>query len=416
MATIKLTIFKAKALKDGRHKIRVAVCHKQETCYIVTHFIIDNLSQFKNGQVVKRADASIINTKLRSMMNELQERLDNIKNQSLYSCKQIKNMLESGTGFKGNGYVTYQQACHDFIKNLKEEERNSYAILIERNCRYFTEFTNGEILMSDITPNLIEGFSRFLKETKKIGNTSIGMMLSQSKAVINRSINSGEVRYDIHPFIKKKIPKSPPRELDISLKSFNTIRYSNPKEKKYIVARDLFMLSFYLGGMNLIDIMNARFDGDKVSFIRMKTRFKTETKQTCVLPIIEPAKEIINQWINRRTNKLDFGYKFSYHNFSMYVCRSLSTLADNLGIKEKVVFYSARKSFAQYAFDLGIPDSIIDYCLAHSDNGRGVVRYYTKTRFKQAEIAINRVADYINNPSKYKEYIEMKADIMLMKI
>lgn len=34
MATLKLIIFKAKALKDGRLKIRVAVCHKQETCYI----------------------------------------------------------------------------------------------------------------------------------------------------------------------------------------------------------------------------------------------------------------------------------------------------------------------------------------------------------------------------------------------
>ena len=57
MATIKLTIFKAKALKDGRHKIRVAVCHKQETCYIVTHFIIDNIKKKKNGQVVKRQEA-----------------------------------------------------------------------------------------------------------------------------------------------------------------------------------------------------------------------------------------------------------------------------------------------------------------------------------------------------------------------
>ena len=93
MATLKLTIFKAKVLKDGRHKIRVAICHKQETCYIVTRFIIDSLSQFKNGQVVKRSDAPIINTKLRSMMNELQERLDGIKNQSLYSCKQIMSAL-----------------------------------------------------------------------------------------------------------------------------------------------------------------------------------------------------------------------------------------------------------------------------------------------------------------------------------
>ena len=95
MATLKLTIFKAKVLKDGRHKIRIAVCHKKETCYIVTRFIIDNLSQFKDGQVTKRPDASIINSKLRNMMNDMQNKLDEIKHQSLYSCKQIKDMLVS---------------------------------------------------------------------------------------------------------------------------------------------------------------------------------------------------------------------------------------------------------------------------------------------------------------------------------
>lgn len=415
MATLKLTIFKAKVLKDGRHKIRIAVCHKQETCYIVTRFIIDNLSQFKDGQVVKRADASIINTKLRSMMNDLQNKLDEINHQSLYSCKQIKDMLVSELYSQGKQNITYQKACSDFITDLKSEGRESYAVLIERSCRYFTEFTRGEIPMSDITPNMIEGFSRYLKTKRNIGNTTIGMMMSQIKAVINRNINSGYLRYDIHPFVNKKIPKSPVREVDISLESLNMIRESTPKEKKYIVARDVFMLSFYLGGMNLIDIMNTRFINDKVDYVRIKTRLKTETEQHCLLPITEPAKIIIDRWIDKKTRKLDFGYKFSYHNFSRYTCRSLATLAKDLGIKEKVVFYSARKSFAQYAFDLGIPDSIIDYCLAHSDKGRGVVRYYTKTRFKQAEIAINRVIDYINNPSKYKEYIEMKADIMLMK-
>ncbi|WP_347021772.1 site-specific integrase [Bacteroides fragilis] len=415
MATLKLTIFKAKVLKDGRHKIRIAVCHKQETCYIVTRFIIDNLSQFKDGQVVKRADASIINTKLRSMMNDLQNKLDEINHQSLYSCKQIKDMLVSELDSQGKQNITYQKACSDFITDLKSEGRESYAVLIERSCRYFTEFTRGEIPMSDITPNMIEGFSRYLKTKRNIGNTTIGMMMSQIKAVINRNINSGYLRYDIHPFVNKKIPKSPVREVDISLESLNMIRESTPKEKKYIVARDVFMLSFYLGGMNLIDIMNTRFINDKVDYVRIKTRLKTETEQHCLLPITAPAKIIIDRWIDKKTRKLDFGYKFSYHNFSRYTCRSLAALAKDLGIKEKVVFYSARKSFAQYAFDLGIPDSIIDYCLAHSDKGRGVVRYYTKTRFKQAEIAINRVIDYINNPSKYKEYIEMKADIMLMK-
>ena len=93
MATLKLTIFKAKVLKDGRHKIRVAVCHKHETCYIVTNFVIDNESQFKNGQVVKRPDAAMMNRKLRNLLNDYQDKLDNIKNQSLYSCSQLKNLI-----------------------------------------------------------------------------------------------------------------------------------------------------------------------------------------------------------------------------------------------------------------------------------------------------------------------------------
>lgn len=44
-------------------------------------------------------------------------------------------------------------------------------------------------------------------------------------------------------------------------------------------------------------------------------------------------------------------------------------------------------------------------------NSKGIIRYYTKVRQKQAEIAINRVIDYVNNPSKYEEYIDMRAII-----
>lgn len=68
MATLSLTIFKAKALKDGRHKIRIALRHKHETTYIVTRFIISE-NQFKNGQVVKHPEASAINRKLRNILD-----------------------------------------------------------------------------------------------------------------------------------------------------------------------------------------------------------------------------------------------------------------------------------------------------------------------------------------------------------
>ena len=79
MATIRLALIPAKVLSDGSHKICIAIHHKEETKYIVTRFKVDSLSQFKNGQVVKRPDAALINTKLRNILNEYQEKLDSIK-------------------------------------------------------------------------------------------------------------------------------------------------------------------------------------------------------------------------------------------------------------------------------------------------------------------------------------------------
>ena len=92
MATLKLSILKYKVLKNGKHKIRVAVCHHQDTCYIPTKIELDSTSQFKNGQVVKRPDAAVLNTKLRNLLNSYQEKLDKIENISIYDCKQLRQL------------------------------------------------------------------------------------------------------------------------------------------------------------------------------------------------------------------------------------------------------------------------------------------------------------------------------------
>ena len=412
MATLSLTLFKAKVLKDGSHKIRIAVRHKHETCYIITRFIVEE-NQFKNGQVVKRPDAAFINTKLRLMMNEYQERLDRISNQNLYTCRQLKDILMNSAVAKESS--TFQDVCRKYISELEEEGRKSYASLLERNNRYFTEFTKGDILLSDITPVLIEGYSRFLKVKKGVGDTTLGMM-SRTRTIINRGIKRQLVKYGVHPFLNYSISASKVREVDLSIETFNKIRLAHPDERKLRVAHDLFCLSFYLGGINLIDLLQVNFKGtDTLEYVRVKTRNTVVGTRTISFSIPEPAKVIIDRWMNRNTGRLDFGYKFSYPNFSRYITRSLITLSKNLGITEKVVYYSARKSFAQYASEIGIPDGIIDYCLGHSDKSKGVIRYYTKVRQKQADMAISRVIDYVDNPEKYKEYIELRSDIMMMR-
>jgi site-specific recombinase XerD len=410
MATLSLTIFKAKALKDGRHKIRIALRHKHETTYIVTRFIISE-NQFKNGQVVKHPEASAINRKLRNILDDLQEKLDSIKHLELYSCRQIKEIISTDNL---SDEQTFSSACSNFVDYLKSEGRDSYALSIERVGRYFRDFARGDILLSDLTPSLVQNFAAFIRK-RKVTETTVNTMLAQMKSVVNRAIREWNISYDIHPFVTTRISAAPIRKLDLTVQNFNKIRESSPEKRKLIMARDLFCLSFYLGGMNLIDIMQTDFRKDVLEYSRSKTKGRMQSDSVITFTIPSQAREIICRWMDKRTGKLDFGYKFTYHNFSQYVTYSLGDLAEELNIDERVTFYSARKSFAQYASEIGIPDGIIDYCLGHSDKSKGVIRYYTKVRQKQADMAISRVTDYVNNPEKYKEYIELRSDIMMMR-
>jgi site-specific recombinase XerD len=415
MATIRLALIPAKELSDGSHKIRIAIHHKEETKYIVTRFKVNSLSQFKNGQVVKRPDAALINTKLRNILNEYQEKLDSIKCIQMYDCKQLREILLNNTSANQTA-ATFQAVANIYITELMEEKRENYAKLLERNCRYFTEFTKGEFLLSEISPEIINNYARFLRNTKKIGETTLNMMMSRTRTIINRGIKKQLVKYDISPFAYYSIKSSPIREVDITIENLIKIKDYSPKAKKLRVARDLFILSFYLGGINLADLLNIDFRKTEViDYIRKKARNLKQGEQRIIIPIPEVAKPIIKEWMNKNTGKLDFGYKFTYSNFYRYLTRNLNEMADTLNINQKVVYYSARKTFAQFASELGIPDGVIDYCLGHSDRSKGIIRYYTKVKQKQADIAINRVIDYVNNPDKYKEYIEMRADIMLMK-
>ena len=414
MATLKLTIFKAKVLKNGKHKIRIALCHKGETCYILTRYLIDSENKFKNGLIQKRPDASMMNMHLRSLLNAYQEKLNEVQNQSMYTCRQLKDIISRNV--RTSESSTFKSVSTEYIKELILDGRDKYASIIRLSEKYFCEFLRGDIALMDITPELIAGFSKFLKRNKCLSVATEGTVMRHIKAIINQGVKRRMVNYSVHPFIDYIIPASPVREIDISLEAFNKIRLATPKEKKYHVAHDLFCLSFYLGGINLIDLLQIDFrDTEVLEYVRTKTKNTAIGTRTISFTIPEEAKGIIKEWMNKNTGRLDFGYKFSYPNFSRYLTRSLASLAKKLGITEKVVYYSVRKSFAQYASEIGIPDGIIDYCLGHSDKSKGVIRYYTKVRQKQADMAISRVIDYVNNPEKYKEYIELRSDIMMMR-
>lgn len=388
MTTLKTAVVPAKQLKSGKHKIRIAVGHKKQTRYLVTRFVIDDLSQFRDGQVVNDLEAPAINSKLRNLLNEYQDALDKI-NTDAYTCGQIVEYLSR---FKRTS-STFNSVAKEMISEMKEEGRKGTAGLYELTLRYFNECTYGKIMLDMIVPKTIKDFDLFLNKEKGLNATTRGIHMAHVKAIINSAIRDKIVSYETHPFEYYVKPAPEVRELDISVEEFKKIRDSDFPEKSLRVARDVFLLSYYLGGINLIDLMNINFkNATTIEYVREKSKNTKRGEKKISLSIPLEAQPIIKTWIGRN-GKLNFGYKFSYGNFRNYVTKELQRLADRLELNKHVVYYSARKSLVQHGFELGIPLEVLEYCIGQSVKKNRPIFNYVKIMRKHADEAIRKILD-----------------------
>lgn len=391
MATLSLTVFKAKQLSDGRHKIRIAVRQHHETCYIITPYIIDDISQFKNGRVIKRHDADIMNVQLRTLLNKYQKIVDEIYNVNSLSAKDLKNSIVSFCEKDDN--ITIDKICKNYIEELKEDKRDGYAELIERCGKYFLEFSKGDIPAKSITPITISNFERFLRNKKKLNQTTIGMYLVRLRVLTNVARKRYHVKQEIEPFQDCKIPQSLERELDITVEQFNKLKAYKPKTKIETIAKDLWFLSFYLGGINLIDLLSIDFSSKtEIEYVRTKTKNTKRGNKRIELSLPEETKNTISKYIGF-DGKLDFGYKFTYRNFNRYVARALSKIGKKIEIK-RLCYYSARKSFVQYGFEIGIPLEILEYTIGQSMKQNRPIYNYIRIMRKHADGAVRKIIDY----------------------
>lgn len=393
MATIKLAVLKNTRAKDGTYKIRVAIGHKNSTHYITTKYKVNSLSEFTGGIVTRLPNAHEINIKLRNLLNDYEERLESISSPDIYTSKELRDLIKKMPSH--TSATTFTQVSKQYQKELVDDGRKPYAGMLNNSLRLLLDFNNGDIFLTEISTITIAEFERWLRR-KGSSQTYINMTLSMTRTIVNRAIKQQLVTYTLHPFAYWKRTGDEEREIDISVEEMCAIRDATPRLKKQRIARDIFMLSYYLGGINLIDLLAIDFRGIAVlTYVRHKSRNMKRSDKRISFTIQPEAKEIIDRWINRKTGKLDFGYKFSYKNFNQYITRAIKSLAEDIELSSyrKVCYYSARKSFVQHGFDLGIPLEILEYCIGQSMKSNRPIFNYMKIMRKHADKAIRTILD-----------------------
>lgn len=312
---------------------------------------------------------------------------------------QLKNYLQRAMcGLSPNIEPYFQDHYRKYIESIKKSgTKTIYRLTLNK----VDEFSGKQIQFSDIDVNWLKDFEVFL-QNKGHKINGINLHFRNIRAVINDAINRKiVVDYD-YPFKLFKLKLEPTRKRDLSINDLRIIRdYKDPLFRKYL---DIFMLSFYLGGINIGDLCllkKSDYYNGRIVYRRQKTN-----GDPISIPVEPEALDIINKYSGAEhlIDILDNHscYKTFLHRMDHVLKKFGPYEIEKYGKKvwhplyPFLSSYYARHSFATIASeDLDIPEDIIGRILGHAS--RSVTGIYIHKKSKKVDEAIRKVINYLNS-------------------
>lgn len=352
MASISATILKHHKKHNGTWNVKIRISHKGSSVYIDTSIVakkedLDTKLRLKKIFVDKYVTTEL--NRLRDIVNSLGIRVDSMSAQQLkqYMSRKEDEVLDFFVFFEE--YISKSSAKtgtilkrNDSIRRLKEFVGRPYLSPMEFTVSFLNDFQ--EFLKK---PKRADAIARGIRSTHTILGmiNSIKVIFNAMKDKYNNE-DTGEIRIPNDPFRKFvpiKLKQSMNRNLTLS--QIKDIRDLQLIKEKDVIARDLFMLSFYLCGANASDIFNSlnNVKGDRFNYNRVKTESKRMDNAYISIQIPEEAKNYIIKYsesLYRRYNNMK-----SLNNRLSISLREIGLL---VGI-ERLTFYHARHTFATLA-------------------------------------------------------------------
>jgi integrase len=381
MASTSLYFDKRRPKSDGTFPVKIKVSLRGNNGFLIPTSVSVRADQWSRKNVIRHPNSDKINTYLHDKRYKVDTALYELElsgRMGAMPAKDIKIYVISAL----SGVDTTQSFIDHFnaviSRQQKEATRGAYTYTLLKVRSYDSR----NLLFTDITVVWLRGFERYL-QLQGLSVNSINLYMRNIRAVINDAINIGVTSQINYPFRLFKLKLEQTRHKALTINQLCELRNAkgDVTQRKYI---DMFMLMFYLGGINSVDLCNLREikDGNYIEYRRAKTGKLYRIK-------VEPeALEIINRYRGRDylLNILDNGK--SVQNFTGTLGRSLSTHAQGLSSNW------ARHTWATIAASLDIPKDTIAAVLGHG--AKTVTDIYIAIDQRRIDNAIRKVINYLN--------------------
>lgn len=327
-----------------------------------------------NAFPLKEPNAKSKTAKLNTILQEIEAIcIDNTSLTKEMLKEKIKANVFGKSKVKGKTLVVY---LREYMGLCKADRTQT---LFEMTARKVEKFDNGATLNIDVS--WLSRFEAWMARDNKINSYAIH--LRNIRTVLNWAIDNGWT--DNYPFRRFKIKHEPTRKRNLSAQFIhNIIRCEvGSCQEKY---RDIFLLSFFLIGINPVDLLNAephQLSGGRLEYVRSKTHKLYSIK-------VEPEAQALIDKYRGEKHLLRFADKAFYRSFLTKADRFLHT------IRQDITMYYARHSWASIASELDIPMETISAALGHSF-GNATTAIYINFQQKKVDEANRKIIDYVMN-------------------
>lgn len=245
----------------------------------------------------------------------------------------------------------------------------------------------------------LENFEAWMAKTMKVNAYAIH--LRNIRTVFNYAID--EEYTTLYPFRRFSIKKEETRKRSLTAEQLRLLR-DYPCEEYQIRYRDMFMLMFYLIGVNAADLFNAKHSA------LVNGRFEYKRAKTGKLYSIkvEPEAQVIIEKYKGKDYLLNImdeygNYKDFLHRMGIGLKQIGETERKGLGGKKSrnplfpdLSSYWARHTWATVAAELDVPKEVIAHALGHSWANSTTTDIYVHFDMRKVDKANRKVIDYVN--------------------
>ena len=294
-----------------------------------------------------------------------------------FSHKQIHStrvIMANSKVIKRESKKSFVKFADSIIWQLQKNSQHKSWQHYRSTLSSFMRFRKGKdfpISMMDAV--MIESYEAYLKQEDVCRNTS-SFYMRILRAIYNRAVEQGLILQK-YPFrhVYTGIDKTRKRAVPFDIvKQIKRLDLKDSPSSD--MAKDVFLMSFYLRGISFIDLAHLKKTDVKNGFLRYKRR---KTRQQMVMKWEPQMQALVDKYRNLSGDSPylfpflssgNTGKKSSlqlYHNVESRIAYHLRKIGKMIGLDTNLTLYVARHTWASAARECQLPISEISEALGH---------------------------------------------------